>query len=181
MKSFAFGALALSLAIAAPAFAAAPKDCSVGSIAATPAKGTVGGKPFVVKEAELNETPNGMGLDNAKFDKYDLSLEHDGIFNAATVTFLVKLNTKPDGRTFRVLPTDSISAQPAAAEGLPEVQAWDLQLEAAGVDTGFTQDIASIRLELGQRKNGMMPGRIHFCVPSSKSEIEGSFEAKIMP
>ncbi len=90
---------------------------------------------------------------------------------------LVPLGKAPDGRVFRVLPTDSIGAQPAAATGVPEVQGWDLQLEAAGVDTSFTQEIASIRVEFGRRKGGVLPGKIHVCVPGQAAEIAGGFSA----
>ncbi len=168
----------LSVLLATPA-RAAPADCSVGAIPDTPAGGTVAGKPFIPQETSLDVTKDGMEVDAAKFDKYTLSIMTDGIFNALTVTMLVPLGKKPDGRVFRVLPTDSIGAQPAAAPGVPEVQGWDLQLEAANVDTSFTQEIASIRVEFGQRKGGALPGKIHVCVPGQTAEIAGSFSAAI--
>lgn len=164
--------------VATPALAA-PEDCSVGAIADKPVSGTVNGKPFVPKETTVHITKNGMGMDAAKFDTYQLAIQTDGIFNELTVTMLVRAGTKPDGKVWRVLPTDSIGDQPAAAEGLPEVQGWDLQLEAADVDTSFTRDIASIRVEWGVAKGGVLPGKIHFCVPSAKAEIAGSFNATL--
>ncbi len=176
------GAAAACLAttlLTTPAFAEA-QDCSAGPIAETPVKGTVGGKPFIPNDVSIQITKDGFGINNDKFDAYELSIMAGGIFNAATVHFLVRDKARADGKTFRVLPIDSISGQPAAMEGVPEVQGWDLQLEAANVDTSFTQTTtASIRLELGQRKGNMLPGRIHFCVPSEKAEIAGTFNAKI--
>lgn len=171
---------AACLLLASPALAATP-DCSVGAIPDTPVAGTVAGKPFVPKETRLDVTKDGMESDAAKFDKYTLSIMTDGIFNELTVTMLVPLGRAPDGRTFRVLPTDDIGAQPAAAEGTPEVQGWDLQLEAANVDTSFTQEIAAIRVEFGQHKGATLPGKIHFCVPGQTAEIAGSFVAKMGP
>ena len=158
---------------------AAPKDCSVGNIPDTPVAGTVGGKPFVPKQVSVHVTRNGMQIDDAKFDTYELSLQTDGIFNAMTAHVLVRAGGRADGHAYRVLPTDSISAQPAAVSGTPEVQGWDLQLESAGVDTSFTRDIASMRLEFGPRKAGILPGRIHFCVPSANAEIVGTFNATV--
>ena len=155
-------------------------DCSVGPIVDKPVSGTVNGVAFVPKEITVHLTKDAMETDGLKFDKYDLTLAVDGIFNAATVGMLVKLNTKPDGKVLRVLPTDSISGQPAAAQGLPEVQGWEIALEAAGVDASFTDGIASIRVEWGTRKGDVMPGKIHFCVPSVKTEIQGSFSAKVI-
>ena len=171
-----FRAVLLALLLTSPTVAAAP-DCSVGPIADASVTGSVRAKPFVPKETRIDVTKDGMEIDEAKFDKWTLSIMADGIFNALTVTMLVPLGKKPDGRTFRVLPTDSIAAQPAAVQGVPEVQGWDLQLEAADVDTSFTQEIAAIRVEFGQRKGAMLPGKIHFCVPGQQADIAGSFAA----
>lgn len=157
---------------------AAPTDCSAMKIPDTPLKGTVNGKPFVPNEIYMTITKNGFQLNEFKFDRWEIHIQTDGIFNAATMQFLVKAGTRPDGKTFRVLPTDSISGQPAAAPGTPEVQGWDLELEAAGVDTSFTQDIASIRLELGKGNADAIPGHIAFCVPGIKATITGAFSAK---
>ncbi len=164
--------------LASAAFAA-PKDCSVGQIPDTPVAGTVGGKPFVPKEIGVHITRGGMQIDDAKFDTYELSLQADGIFNAMTVHALVRAGGRPDGHVYRVLPTDSISAQPAAVEGTPEIQGWDLQLESAGADTSFTRDIASMRLEFAARKGATLPGKIHFCVPGANAEIVGAFSAAV--
>jgi hypothetical protein len=167
----------LLVATALPASAAAP-DCSAMKIPDTPVRGTVNGKPFVPNEISMTITKNGMQINEFKFDRWELHIQTDGIFNAATLQFLVKAGTKPDGKTYRVLPVDSISGQPAAAPGTPEVQGWDLELEAADVDTSFTQEIASIRLELGKSTAASIPGRIAFCVPGVKATILGTFDAK---
>lgn len=172
-------ALMLLTFSALPAMAAAP-DCSAMKIPDTPVKGTVNGKPFVPNEITMHITKNGFQLNEFKFDTWELSIQAGGIFNAATMHFLVKAGTKPDGKTFRVLPTDSISGQPAATTGVPEVQGWDLEFEAADVDTSFTQDIASIRLELGKSTAASVPARIAFCVPSSNTQIVGTFDAKFI-
>jgi hypothetical protein len=163
-----------------PAFAAAPTpDCSAGAIAATPVAGTVKGHKFTPKTIEVHITHDGMEMDGAKFDRYELSIIADGIFNALTVNMLVPLGKKPDGRVFRSLPIDSIGGQPAAAPGLPEIQGWDLQLEEADVDTSFTQDTAAIRVEWGTAKGAVLPGKIHFCSAGSDSDIAGSFDATL--
>lgn len=164
--------------LSSPAFAA-PADCSVGAIAGTPVAGTVNGKPFVPKEITVAVTRNGMAMNDAKFDKYELALMTDGIFNELTVTMLVPLGKKPDGRVFRELAIDSIGGQPSAAPGLPEIQGWDLELEAADVATSFTQDTAAIRVEWGTLTGGSLSGRIHFCAAGPKAEIAGSFTAKL--
>jgi hypothetical protein len=176
-RLFAVSFFALSFAD----IAAASPDCSKGPIPSTPVSGTVGGKPFVPNDVTIHATRNGFGMNGTNFDTYELSIQSGGIFNAFTAHFLVPSGAHVDGRTFRVLLTDSISAQPAVLEGVPEVQGWDLQLEAANVDTDFTQDIASMRIEVGHRRGGTIPGGVIVCVPSSKSSIAGTFNARIVP
>jgi len=171
-------AAAAFLLAASPALAAAPPGCSAQAIPDTPVKGVVNGKPFVVKQATVT-IEKGFAVNDVKFDSYDLMLEVDGIFNALTTRVIVKDGTRADGRTFRVVDSGSIGDQPMAIAGTPEVQSWDLQLESAGVDTSFTQEAASMRLEYGQRKGNVLPGKIVFCVPGQKAAIAGTFNALI--
>jgi hypothetical protein len=171
-------ALVMLLATASPAFAV-PADCSKAAIPNVPVHGTVNGQPFEPKETTIDVTKDGMVIDGVHLDRYALAIQTDGIFNELTVNMMVPGGKHPDGRVFRVLPTDSIHDQPAAAPGTPEVQGWDLELESAQVDTSFTQDIASIRVELGTRKGDVLPGKIYFCVPSAKAEIMGTFNATV--
>jgi hypothetical protein len=168
-------------ATSALAAKSAALDCSKMTIPDTPVKGVVGEQPFVPNAVTIHATPRGMVINENSFDRYELSLQSDGIFNAATVSFLVRTGTHPDGHVFRALPTDSISAQPAAAPGTPEIQGWDLQLEAANVDTSFTQAVASIRLEIGKQTGDTIPGRIFFCVPDVQATIRGVFNARVIP
>ena len=170
--------LAFLLLSTAPALAA-PKDCSAAQIPDAPVKGTVNGKPFIPNAVGVHIPRNGMQINAAKFDTYELAIQTDGIFNEMTAHVLVKAGGKPDGHVYRVLPLDSIGGQPLAAPGTPEIQGWDLELEAAGVNTNFTQEIASLRLEFLPRKGDALPGRIYFCVPSAKAEIMGTFTAKV--
>ncbi|HEY1630671.1 MAG TPA: hypothetical protein VGF56_05115 [Rhizomicrobium sp.] len=166
------------LLAASPTLAAAPPGCSAKAIPGTPVTGTVGGKHFVVKQATVT-IGKGFAVNDVKFDSYDLMLEVDGIFNALTTRVIVKEGTRADGRSFRVVDSESIGDQPMAIAGTPEVQSWDLQLESAGVDTSFTQEAASMRLEYGQRKGNVLPGKIVFCAPGQKATIAGTFNAVI--
>jgi hypothetical protein len=181
MRHFRCGFLAvclIALPVGASALAAAPPDCSKAAIPPGPVKGTVGGKPFVPQRVEV-QVGKGFAVNEVKFDSYDLTLEVDGIFNALSTRVITREGTRADGRTFRLLPVDSIDAQPMAGPGTPEVQSWDLQLESANVDTSFTQETASMRLEYGQRKGDVLPGKIYFCAPNQKATIAGSFDAVI--
>jgi hypothetical protein len=174
---FAFSCLAI---IALPPMALAmPADCSKAQVPDAPVKGTVNGKPFIPNAITVHLTRNGMGINEMKFDRYELAIETDGIFNEMTTDVLVRSGARPDGHVFRMLPNDSIGEQPAAGPGMPEVQGWDLELEAAKINTSFTQETASMRLEFLPRKGDTMPGRIYFCVPGVKAEIMGTFAAKV--
>ena len=178
MSKMMLGIIAVSILTMVTA-RAAPVDCTKAPIPDAPVRGTVNGQPFVPKEIRVDITPDGMEIDSAKFDKYMLSLIADGIFSEATLDMLVPLGKPIDGRTYRVLPFDQISAQPAAAPGTPEVQGWGIELQSARVDTDFTQTIASIRVIWGKRKGDSIDGKIYFCVPSAETEIMGAFTATI--
>jgi len=180
MRPIACSFACLLLIAAGPCYAAA-KDCSNDAIAAKPLGGSVQGKPFAAKSIHIDFTKDGMRIDGAAFDRYVLHLESNGIFNEFNIDMLVPSGKKPDGRTFRVLPVDSIGAQPSVVQGVPEVQGWELELDDQGVDASFTQDTAAIRVELGQRKGAALAGKIHVCVPSQNAEIEGSFTATMAP
>ena len=173
-----FVVVAAALLIASPALGAVT-DCSVGPIPDGAVHGTVNGKPFVPQQATIDFTKDGMVVNDVHLDRFVLSIQTDGIFNELSVNLMVPGGKRPDGRTFRVLPVDDIGKQPAAAEGTPEVQGWDLSQENAGVDTSFTQDTASIRVEFGTRKGDQLPGKIHMCVPGVKAEIAGTFTATL--
>jgi len=178
-----FHALFLPVCLVAVALAAGasamPRDCSTAQIPDAPVKGTVNGKPFVPNAIMVHITKNGMGVDDVKFDRYELAIQTGGIFNEMTADVLVRSGERPDGHVFRMLPIDTMGGQPTAGPGTPEVQGWDLELEAANVNTSFTQETASLRLEFLPRKGDVLPGRIYFCVPAVKAEIVGTFAAKV--
>ena len=183
MNILASGAAAFLIAFSTIAFSAhaiaAPADCSTANIPDTPVKGTVAGKPFVPKDVTVQITRNGMQINDVKMDRYALSIQTDGIFNALGIDAVLPQKKPLTGHVFRQIATDEMSKQPQAADGTPEIQGWDLQLEAANVDTSFTQDQASLRLEYGARKGNMIPGKVHFCNASTKTEIAGTFNARV--
>lgn len=49
-----------------------------------------------------------------------------------------------------------------------------------GIDASFVFDLASIRLELGERDGGQLSGRLYFCAPDiHQASFAGTFEAMI--
>src|SRR5665213_230959 len=120
-------ALFTTVVLSAPAFAT-PKDCSAGPILETPAKGTVGGKPFIPNDVSIQITKDGFGINEDKFDAYELSIMTDGIFNAATVHFLVRDSARADGKTFRVYPSIPFPANPRRCRACPKCKAGTFSL-----------------------------------------------------
>ena len=184
-SSFAFAAgpvlAGLILAGVAPA-AAMPADCSKGPVPAGPVKGEAEGTAFVPTEAELRDAGY-MKQDDVTFTTFRLYLKKpEGDMDSATadVTFLVPKGKTPDGRSFRQIPGD-ISAQPMAAEGLPEIQGWSFDDDATGghVTSVFTEK-SSLQLHFAKRAGGKIAGTIYLCSPEDKPYwIGGSFTAEI--
>jgi len=162
--------------------AAMPADCSKGAVPAGPVKGEAEGTAFVPTQAKLLDAGS-MSQDDVSFTTYRLYLEKpEGDMDSATadVTFLVAKGKTPDGRTFRQVPGE-ISAQPMAAEGLPEIQGWSFDDDATGghVTSVFTEK-SSLQLHFAKRAGGKIAGTIYLCSPGDKPYwIGGSFTAEI--
>jgi hypothetical protein len=185
-STFRRAALAAALLLACPIVASAqdssPADCSAAAIPDAPFAGWIDGSAFAITDAEIR--PNGMtGINGVDYDAYQLILGTSGMSDVRAeiwVSVIVQVGTQPDGRTFRMLPQDSVTGQPEAGPGAPEVQGWYLTSEPLGIDASFVFDVASLRLELGERADGLLPGRLYFCAPDIRqSEFAGSFDAAI--
>jgi hypothetical protein len=176
----AFAALLTSAAQAA----AMPADCSKAKVPTGPVKGAVQGKPFVPTQARLNPAGT-MSQDHTVFDTYRLYLKKpEGDVRSATadVTFLVPKGQRPDGRTFRQVP-GSISDQPMASEGLPEIQGWSFNDDATGahVTSVFTEK-SSLQVNFAKRMGTKIAGTIYLCAPGDKPFwLGGHFTAEVKP
>jgi hypothetical protein len=180
------------------------KDASSAPFPAQAARGTIVGRPFLVKAAQVARTGS-MSMGDAKLDAYALDLRtNNSIFPDAEahVAFVVKQGQKPDGKTFVCLPHPpykfggSLSAQSAALKpvelvpGLPSgtriplVQGLTMSAKTSDGDEkmGETDDGAAptLRLQFGKRAGGVLPGKIYFCWnDTGKSYVAGTFEAVI--
>ena len=180
------------------------KDASRAPFPNQPARGTVLGKPFLVKAVRLARSGS-MTMGEAKMDTYSLDLRtNDSLFPdaEASVSFLVKQGQKPDGKTCVRLPHPpykfggSLSAQfatlkpvelvPGMSPGtrIPLIQG--LNMTAKGQDTdeklSDTDDGAAptLRLQFGKRTGNVLPGKIYFCWnDAKKSHVAGTFEARL--
>ncbi len=163
-------------------------DCSKGPIPAGSVEVSINGATFKPAVVKLRKG-GGMSVDNVKLDSYHLEFKsEDDIFArlSAEVTFIIKKGKQPDGKTFRELPDTDIGKQPAAAEGLPEIQGWNLKDRDSGLDiASMFNHQASIRIELGKRSGKTITGKINLCVPpgpdagDKMSTVSGTFQADI--
>jgi hypothetical protein len=133
----------------------------VAAIPATPAKGQIHGKPFVVEGSHIE---NGvLTLNLGKDVRADLDIR---------IVLFTPVWEVPAGKHFKFTN--------ASGKGLPQVViSWN----EAGLDIPREQkftDKYSLQLEFGAEKNGKLPGKIYLALPDEvKSGVAGTFEADI--
>src|SRR6185437_2250800 len=105
------------------------------------------------------------------FDQYAFTAQDKGMLATSEVEFsvLVPKGQRPDGKTFRKLPAAETGKQPAAEPGLPEVQSWKVKVNARKLDVSSVSFIGSLRVEFGQRRGDMLPGKVYLCVPGGQT------------
>lgn len=133
----------------------------VAAIPATPAKGQIHGKPFVVEGSHIE---NGV---------LTLNLGKDAQANLdVRIALFTPAWEVPAGKHFKFTN--------ASGTGLPQVViSWNEAGQAAPREQKFT-DKYSLQLEFGPEKNGKLPGKIYLTLPDEvKSSVAGTFEADI--
>lgn len=147
---------------AAPAAVADGKPkADVPAIPASPAKGQIHGKPFVVESSSMES-----GVLTLRFGK-DVNADLEVKVVLATSPWDV-----PAGKTFKV--------PGAAGAAVPQiVLAWKEPGQNVSSEQKFT-DKYTLVLELGQEKDKKLPGKIYLSLPDEvKSNVAGTFEADI--
>ncbi|HUO88133.1 MAG TPA: hypothetical protein VMU08_03090 [Rhizomicrobium sp.] len=159
------------LSLSALPAAAAPADCSKGAIPPGPLKGSVNGAAFVL--GSVTRDPNtSRDQGGVKFDEYHIYLNgKDGtVFDVTAITPKGKL---PDGKTFV---SDINGNGPEAGPGSHEIQGWSINNKGRNLEINFFEvNDASLQIAFGKRAGNALPTQIHFCVPSKKTELGGSF------
>jgi hypothetical protein len=177
------------------------KDASTAPFPSHPVQGSVSGKPVTLKVAQM--VCNGtMTMDDLKFNQVTLNLRsNDSVFPdaEASMTFLVKRGQKPDGKTFVRLPASPARLKgkksyfadlkpaevvPGQGDGtrVPLLQSLSLSAEGAGkLDDGSgAEALPTMRLQFGQRRGKVLPGKIYLCWSDpKKSYVAGAFEAVV--
>ncbi len=201
---FTFLTLAVTAAATIASGSGWVKDASRAPFPAQAARGTILGRPLVVKTAQLARSGS-METGDAKMDTYSLDLRtNDSIFPDAEahVSFLVKQGQKPDGETFVRLPhppykfggdlsahfaaLKSVELVPGTPSGtrIPLIQGLSMTAKTSDADEKLsdTDDGAAptLRLQFGKRSGNVLPGKIYFCWNDpKKSYVAGTFEARI--
>jgi uncharacterized protein (TIGR03067 family) len=106
--------------------------------------------------------------------------------NSFTIFLTVKLNDTVDGKSFVVPPgglfrqTDKIMDKDGRSWSYPVAGVQTESRDAAGKRRGDVMPKATMRLDLGRRKDGRLPGKIYLCIDDEeKSFVAGSFEAEV--
>jgi hypothetical protein len=161
-----------------------PADCSAAPAPSHPVSAVVAGSAFVplpklVVAGGISSGDEG----GAAFDTYRLELDVNDEWEPpieVDVTLLVPKGARLDGKTFRKLPIDDTESQPGPEPGLPEVQGWSIEHDEAGIDASHVFEIASLRVECGERRGKVLPGRIRLCAPEvGASQVAGAFEVEL--
>ncbi len=170
-----------------------PSDCSKGPIPDRALELSIGSENLPVPPlTSLRKTSEVTG--EKVYDQYALSVQDKDMFATTEVrlTVLVPQGQRPDGKTFRKLPTLETKAQPAAESGLPEVQSWAVKIETRELDIRSVSFVGSLRVEFGQRRGDVLPGKVYLCIPGGQTDklfgtkladpvtLVGRFEAKIL-
>ncbi len=180
-----------ALAVCFGAGAQQPKDCSAGPVPDKPLELSVASESLPVPQIVVLRRISTMTGEKA-FDQYAVTVQDKDMFATTEIEFsvLVPKGQRVDGKTFRRLPGSETAKQPAAEDGLPEVQSWKVKMNARKLDASHVSFIASLRVEFGQRKGDMVPGKVYLCVPGGQTSrmfgdklpdpitLVGRFEAK---
>ena len=205
MKSSWFAGALVSLALAAPAWAAdAPKakDCSAEPAPDGKLVLHIDDQAIPLTVATIrSQQKMGIGEEDAKesFEVFGISLrDAESIFPAhqVEVSVMVREGEKLDGKTFRRLPVDDMKQQPTPvkAEGdwMPEIQSLEVSSEPDHIDYEHGL-LASVRVEFGKQAGPVLPGKIRVCIAPGQTDstflpeptrtivVEGAFEAKQGP
>ena len=170
-----------------------PSDCSKGPIPDRALELSVGTEKLPVPPITSLRNVGEITGDKA-YDQYAVSFQDKDMSAATEVRFtvLVPKGQRPDGKTFRKLPTLETKSQPAAESGLPEVQSWAVKVEARDLDISHVGFVGSLRVEFGQRRGDLLPGKVYLCIPGGQTDklfgtklaepvtLSGRFEAKIL-
>jgi hypothetical protein len=127
-----------------------------------PASGKVAGQPFKADTAELDSGTLILRQGKDAFDGLEVRI------------FLSFEKQSLAGKTYEVTPEQK-------GLGVPTVT-----LNGKGTESmkepPFFQEKYALRLELGQDKDGRLPGKVYLCLPDAgKSYVAGTFSAEVEP
>jgi hypothetical protein len=154
-----------------------PADCSQASPPTHAVAATVKGDAVTLTSTALRDTGSIGDGDRTTYDTVRLEFEGVDGFELG-MTLAVPHRQRLDGRTYRRVAEDQ-DDQPSFETGTSQVQGWRVHDRAHGVDASFVFHSASLRVEFGNRRGAVLPGRIWFCAPKLAVQVAGAFEAKM--
>ncbi len=192
-----------SLKTESPAKADEPKrvgwvaDASRAEIPDRPAAGRLHGRPFTVGRARV--APN-WGISGNVGDPPEKTTRNDGAVitlqegkdhvprREFTIFLVTRLGETVDGKTF-VVPagglfkqTEKIMDKDGKSWSWPVGGIQGSSYDADGKLHADVLPMGTMRLELGRRKNGRLPGKIYLCIENEQKErsfVAGSFVAEV--
>ncbi len=134
------------------------KDLHIPEIIAS---GKIHGEDFTVENAKIN-----AGILTLRQGE-DFFADHE-----VMIFLFLREGEKPDGRTFHVSKENNVS--------VPHIHMkWKEKNENIPETETFVKDYV-MRLELGAREGGKLPGRIYLALPDTlKSFVAGRFDAEM--
>ena len=160
---------ALMLAMATPALADVPADCSALDIPDQPLEVMIHAKPVAMTHVAVRLNSQGMSMNGQDFAGHKLTFADDpGLFDRKyEIDFTLGTNDgeTPAGRTFLIFPTKSMKDQPQLGDsGFPVMQGWGVEGPEIGSNIGSAFNIASMKLVFGDVTDGKLSGQIYFCL-----------------
>ncbi len=171
-NGIALGVVAAAMIAAAPASAAAVRDCSTGPIWNGAAAGFINNAPYTVDgvaHAPVSSYPQGRN----RYDQYHfyLSSKAGQMFELILITMN---GVKPDGTTMTMGLHGNGGSE--AAPGARNVQFWSMEDKTKKLKImNFSVSDATMQVVFGKRSGMNLPVQIHFCIPSKRTEVAGHF------
>ena len=152
-----------------------PADCSKEAVPDQKLEVMIHAKPVTMPYIAVKLNSQGMSVNDQNFTGHRLQFADDpGLFDRKyEIDFTLATNEgeTPEGRTFLIYPTKSISDQPQLGDsGFPEMQGWGVEGPEIGRNIKSAFNIASMKLVFGTIADGKLPGTIYFCLAADSED-----------
>src|SRR3954447_3850824 len=174
MRNAWFGAVLLAVACVA---ADAPKagwreDVSKATAPDAAAAGKVVGREFTPNEIKYDAN---MHVLRFRLGKKDELSDAEIVIDLSKLVKGEKAGSVPEGKTFE----QAINA-PLTTKPQPSYTIYYRKEPGKGIPDVIPESRAAMKLEFGERKGDVLPGKIYLCLPDKdKSYVAGTFDAAV--